>query len=155
MSEMIERESWFSMVEIFMSLLRLELALWTEDVDVVILSKHETLPTQHFMVCSEDSSKEPGNFGDPLNLGQYDIDMRPPSTVSVRGSIVTTCDYPESHPFEFERRRTVQFRQVSYVTRMTQNEKDDLTVRCGKCKQSNNQCRSPTQREVNKSQEHS
>ena len=25
----------------------------------------------------EDSSKEPGNFGDPLNLGQYDIDMRP------------------------------------------------------------------------------
>ncbi|CAE7573764.1 FCPF [Symbiodinium natans] len=31
----------------------LELALWTED-----------------------PSKEPGNFGDPLNLGQYDIDMR-------------------------------------------------------------------------------
>lgn len=31
----------------------LELALWTED-----------------------SSKEPGNFRDPLNLGQYDIDMR-------------------------------------------------------------------------------
>jgi len=31
----------------------LELALWTED-----------------------SSKEPGDFGDPLNLGQYDIDMR-------------------------------------------------------------------------------
>jgi len=25
---------------------------------------------------TEDSSKEPGNFGDPLNLGQYDIDMR-------------------------------------------------------------------------------
>ncbi|CAJ1408716.1 unnamed protein product [Effrenium voratum] len=31
----------------------LELALWTED-----------------------PKKEPGNFGDPLNLGQYDIDMR-------------------------------------------------------------------------------
>ncbi|CAE7245319.1 FCPF [Symbiodinium necroappetens] len=25
---------------------------------------------------TEDPSKEPGNFGDPLNLGQYDIDMR-------------------------------------------------------------------------------
>ena len=24
----------------------------------------------------EDPKKEPGNFGDPLSLGQYDIDMR-------------------------------------------------------------------------------
>lgn len=27
-------------------------------------------------VWTEDASKEPGNFGDPLGLGQYDEDMR-------------------------------------------------------------------------------
>lgn len=44
---------------------RLELALWTEEISLPLA----------LLLC-EDPKKEPGNFGDPLSLGQYDIDMR-------------------------------------------------------------------------------
>merc|ERR1712039_1115740 len=43
----------YGMVALFLAAGALELGVWTED-----------------------SSKEPGNFGDPLGLGQYDMEMR-------------------------------------------------------------------------------
>merc|ERR1719382_502762 len=43
----------YGMIALFLAAGALELGVWTEE-----------------------SSKEPGNFGDPLGLGQYDMEMR-------------------------------------------------------------------------------